>query len=46
MLSVQNWTTYMNTLYNAVSFAANIISLTPLGMVADIYPDPKDDVTV
>lgn len=36
----------MNTLYNAVSFAANIISLTLPGIVADVYPDPKDDVTV
>lgn len=46
LLSVQNWNTYMNTLYNAVSFAANIISLTLPGIVADVYPDPKDDVTV
>lgn len=46
LLSVQNWNTYVNTLYNAVSFAANIISLTLPGIVADVYPDPKDDVTV
>lgn len=36
----------MNTLYNAVSLAGNIITLTLPGIVTGVYPDSKDDVTV
>lgn len=44
-LAIQNYNNYMNSLNTAVTFASSIISLKLGEVVADVYPDPKDDIT-
>lgn len=44
-LAIQNYNNYMNSLNTAVTFASSIISLKLGEIVADVYPDPKDDIT-
>ncbi|EUC50793.1 hypothetical protein COCMIDRAFT_641 [Bipolaris oryzae ATCC 44560] len=44
-LAIQNYNNYMNSLNTAVTFASSIISLRLGEIVADVYPDPKDDIT-
>ncbi|RSL52126.1 hypothetical protein CEP53_008182 [Fusarium sp. AF-6] len=45
MVAIQNWNNYMNSLNTAVTFASSILSLILPEIVADFYPDPKDDIT-
>lgn len=45
MVAIQNWNNYMNSLNTAVVFASSILSLILPEIVADFYPDPKDNVT-
>ncbi|RMZ71185.1 hypothetical protein GMOD_00005704 [Pyrenophora seminiperda CCB06] len=44
-IAIQNWNNYMNSLNTAITFATSIIGLKLGEIVADVYPDPKDDVT-
>ncbi|EKG10181.1 hypothetical protein MPH_12781 [Macrophomina phaseolina MS6] len=45
MVAIQNWNSYMNSLNTAITFASSIMSMKLPAIVADFYPDAKDDVT-